>query len=166
MPVQTDSRWTILHSAGRDVSGELAVLCRCRCGTIAKVRLSSVRSGNSKSCGCLNRELSGLRAKASFSTHGHCPRIKASHTYLSWQSMIHRCKDSKGHPTYVCVRVCARWRLFPNFLADMGERPKGTTLGRFLDTGDYKKSNCAWMTRTEQAAEARKKRRLRGHQRT
>jgi hypothetical protein len=37
----------------------------------------------------------------------------------------------------------------------MGERPTGTTLGRFGDTGPYKKSNCSWQTWAEQVANRR-----------
>ena len=47
---------------------------------------------------------------------------------------------------------------FNNFLADIGERPPGTTLGRFLDTGNYEPGNVAWQTPAEQAAEQKKKR--------
>jgi hypothetical protein len=49
------------------------------------------------------------------------------------------------------VRVCPRWDSFENFLADMGERPNGTTLGRINDIGDYAPGNCAWQTYKEQA---------------
>jgi hypothetical protein len=48
------------------------------------------------------------------------------------------------------IRVCRRWLKFGNFLADMGDRPSGTSLGRHGDVGIYKKSNCSWQTRTEQ----------------
>lgn len=40
----------------------------------------------------------------------------------------------------------------------MGDRPEGTTLGRFGDTGNYEPGNVAWMTVEEQAAEQAKKR--------
>jgi hypothetical protein len=57
------------------------------------------------------------------------------------------------------VRVCDRWlNSFEAFLTDMGNRPEGTTLGRYLDIGPYTKSNCAWQNPKEQAAEARGKR--------
>jgi hypothetical protein len=38
------------------------------------------------------------------------------------------------------ITVCDRWlgeHGFENFLADMNERPQGTTLGRFEDVDDY-----------------------------
>jgi hypothetical protein len=46
---------------------------------------------------------------------------------------------------------------FKNFLSDMKERPLGTTLGRYLDMGNYEPGNCKWMTLGEQGAEMCKK---------
>lgn len=50
---------------------------------------------------------------------------------------------------------------FENFLADMGSRPEGTTLGRFGDIGNYEPGNCEWQTPKQQGAEQRIKRQLR-----
>jgi hypothetical protein len=86
-------------------------------------------------------------------THGK----SGTRTHSSWASMNHRCNSpnatqrSRYHD--IGVRVCKRWRKFENFLADMGERPVGTTLGRYLDTGNYEPGNCEWMTRAQQGAE-------------
>lgn len=80
------------------------------------------------------------------------------------ESMIQRCTNPNA-PRFERygganppVGVCDRWMVFGNFLADMGQRPEGTTLGRFGDTGDYEPGNCAWQTPKEQAAEQRTKR--------
>jgi hypothetical protein len=48
------------------------------------------------------------------------------------------------------VQVSERWKVFENFLMDMGERPSDTTLGRFGDVGNYEMGNCAWMTKQQQ----------------
>jgi len=50
------------------------------------------------------------------------------------------------------IRICKRWRRFENFLADMGERPKGKSLDRFPNpAGNYTPKNCRWATPKEQA---------------
>ena len=76
--------------------------------------------------------------------------------------MIQRCTNpnAKKYPLYggAGVTVCDRWlNSFENFLADMGERLTNTSLGRFLDIGNYKPGNCKWMTYREQADKKVKK---------
>jgi len=50
---------------------------------------------------------------------------------------------------------------FSNFLADLGERPEGTTLGRKGDIGNYEPGNCSWQTQAEQIANRRPDRKYR-----
>lgn len=45
-------------------------LCRCRCGNEIVVRSGSLKSGNTRSCGCLKSELLAKRVKAQPRSHG------------------------------------------------------------------------------------------------
>ena len=73
--------------------------------------------------------------------------------------MLTRCYNPKcdRYKSYGAkgVRVTRRWHKFENFLSDMGPRPEGKTLGRFLDRGNYSSRNCRWMDRAEQGLNMR-----------
>ncbi len=79
--------------------------------------------------------------------HGNTKHgLEGTPTYNSWRSMKQRCLNSNS-PDYNHyggrgIMICERWMVFENFLADMGERPKGMTLDREDNDGHYKPSNC------------------------
>jgi hypothetical protein len=76
---------------------------------------------------------------------------------MSMKSRVDREADP-AHRRYGAwgVSIAPRWRVFENFLADMGERPEGKTLDRFPNrAGNYEPRNCRWATPKEQAANRR-----------
>lgn len=77
----------------------------------------------------------------------------------AWRLMLNRCYKTNS-PDYSHyggrgIKVCERWRTFSNFLQDMGERPKGLTLDRMDNEGDYEPGNCRWATSLEQSLNRR-----------
>lgn len=141
---QTFGRLTALSLHSVPAKGPVRWLCRCECGTEKIVDGENLKYGHTTSCGC---------AKG---THRHTKANGKSPTYVSWQSMMARCyyPSNPAHAYYksLGIEVCERWHTFSNFLADMGERPDGTTLDRYPDkTGDYEPGNCRWATKKEQA---------------
>lgn len=87
-------------------------------------------------------------------THGHSAG-RRSRAYVCWSQMIERCRDT-NHPGYHRyggrgIRVCRRWRSFTNFFADMGNPPRGKSLGRVHNSKGYDPDNCEWQTPRQQA---------------
>lgn len=51
------NRLTVLSESGRDTYRQITYTCRCECGNIVVgMRSRDLRSGNTKSCRCLNEE--------------------------------------------------------------------------------------------------------------
>jgi len=83
-----------------------------------------------------------------------------SREYYTWQNMRRRCLDA-GNCQYKNyggrgIKVCERWlESFDNFLSDMGEKPRGYTLDRIDNDGNYEPGNCRWATVKDQCANKR-----------
>lgn len=81
-------------------------------------------------------------------------------THNSWVAMMSRC-TWRGHHAWLSyggrgICVCKRWLDFRNFLDDMGERPEGMTLDRIDNNGNYRKSNCRWISLSQQQSNMRR----------
>jgi hypothetical protein len=162
---QRFGQYVVTASAGRNRSGATLWTSQCDCGVAKTVKGYDLEKGNCISCGCLKKakmralgqKFGGAKAGSTKHRHSAYGQRPASPSYHSWQAMKQRSlnPNASGYPQYgaLGVTVCDRWKdSFENFLVDMGERPTGTTLGRFGDVGNYEKSNCAWMTPKEQWA--------------
>lgn len=147
-------RLTVVAFERKAADGSSIWRCACDCGAMVGVIARNLRSGNTKSCGCLRRE------RASSSDHGHKRRGLSSPTYVSWSRMMQRCNDPNSNRWSLYggrgITVCPQWRTFQGFLADMGERPPGKTLDRINVDGNYEPDNCRWATASEQARNRRK----------
>jgi hypothetical protein len=158
---QQFERLTVLgRSEKQDRFGAIYVRCRCTCGNEVVVRLNSLRTGNTRSCGCISTEIRVSRN----TTHG----LSKMPEYDIWCGMIKRCENPREQSWKYYgargIKVCGRWRTsFAAFYEDMGPRPtQRHSIDREDNGGDYEPSNCRWATPEEQASNKRTENQLRG----
>ena len=164
---KTFHRLKIVAAAGVR-KGHRMVRCLCECGKRIVVRFESVRRGNTKSCGCWDREQRRSHGKqARHFVHGACLNHQNSPEMKVYRSMLDRCLNPRNDKFKFYgganppVRISQRWlgkRGFQNFLADMGPRPSQQhSIGRILDVPLYSAETCEWETIGEQGANRRGK---------
>lgn len=127
--------------------------CRCDCGNLVVIKQDSIKSGNSKSCGCLAKEVtSKLTSERNFK-HG----LSGSKVYHAYNAMLKRCylKTYCHYHRYGGrgITVSDPWReSFNIFLSDMGIPPTSFhSLDRIDNEKGHYKENCRWATKKEQA---------------
>lgn len=128
-------------------------MCVCVCGKEVPVELSSLRNGNTQSCGCLRIE----RSRKKNTSHN----MSDTSEYHAWDNMKRRC-NNKNNPEYKNyggrgIRVCDGWsESFENFIEDMGRKPsKRYSLDRIDNNKGYFKENCRWTDANTQAINQR-----------
>lgn len=155
---RTYHRWTVLGRSGSYIWKGISAptwRVRCTCGTEKVVTGGNLRSGQTKSCGCLAREVVTRQS----TKHG----MYGTPEYKVWSSMIQRCTNprARGFENYGArgIRVCSEWSEamgFQSFIASMGKRPTPHhSLDRKNNEGNYEPSNCRWATRVQQAMNKR-----------
>lgn len=150
---QKFGRLKVIQRSDKKQLRETCWLCICDCGGKIIVRGSSLRKGDTKSCGCLKKGGNNLK-------HGHSRVGQRSKTYRTWRGMVNRCV-CKIHEHYHYyggrgIQVCDRWIKFENFLEDMGESPSiDHSIDRINNERGYCKENCRWATHKEQCRNRR-----------
>lgn len=128
-------------------------LCVCECGKYTKVPGNSLRSGNTKSCGCLNDEIRRNTCRTRSTTHG----MTHTRLYQIWNNMKQRIKNEKN-PRYTYyggrgIKLCKEWERFEDFRdwAFNNGYNDELTIDRINNDGDYSPQNCRWTTQYTQS---------------
>lgn len=123
--------------------------CVCECGNTIITAKANLLSGDTRSCGCLQREI--VRGKAQ--THG----MTGTRLYNIWRGMHDRCRRKRNHAYKNYggrgISVCDEWAdfsVFRDWALTSGYRDN-LTIDRIDTDGDYCPANCRWSTYKEQA---------------
>lgn len=129
--------------------------CRCQCGAGLSVSYGALVSGNTKSCGCRQKDV----VRSLNRTHGETK----SRLYGIWSMMIARCENANfpRHKDYGGrgILMCREWR---NDFAVFAQWAKSNgyaddlTIERGDVNGHYEPSNCTWIPRSQQTDNTRK----------
>lgn len=124
--------------------------CKCDCGKTGKFKEDALKSGNTKSCGCLNHDMLVKRN----TTHN------LSHTklYKIYHGIKKRCynpKDSHyeyygGKGIIMCKEWLADFRNFYDWAINNGYK-ESLSIERLDIYGNYTPENCTWIPRCAQS---------------
>lgn len=129
--------------------GKVYWSCKCDCGNEIVVSRSSLTSENTKSCGCLHKEL----AKYKNYSHG----MSKERIYKIWSGIKKRCNNIKdsNYKNYGArgIKVCNDWTkdfmIFYDWAIKNGYK-EDLTIDRINVNGNYEPSNCRWISQVEQ----------------
>ena len=117
--------------------------CVCLCGTRLIVSQNSLRTGNTRSCGCLAKEVQSKR----LTKHGWF----GTQLHKRWMSMRGRCAAG-GHYHKRGIGVCPEWdnsfTAFRDWAIGSGYEPD-LQLDRVDNDAGYSPVNCRWATRAK-----------------
>lgn len=164
-----DTRLILVREAGRDKAGRKLGLFECDCGNEVVKVIAWVRSGNTRSCGCLHHEAVVARNRANAFKHGYAfnGEHQAHPLYQAWSAMKSRCQNlnAQAYQNYGArgITVCDEWQEFIPFRdwALCNGWRHDLQLNRIDNNGNYEPSNCNFVTPKENSNNRRNNRVIR-----
>lgn len=155
---QVYGRLTVTSFFGREAAGggqKASVWeCLCECGNVVRKRGNDLRTGNTKSCGCLQRECRDALGRTRI-THGK----SGTKEYQSYNHARDRCNNprSEYYKDYGGRGIKFLFTSFEIFLAEVGLAPTFShSIDRFPNkNGHYEPDNVRWATKKEQSENRR-----------
>jgi hypothetical protein len=154
---KTFGRLTVLKEAGRSNHKKVLWVCVCEDGNKVVVAGCNLRRGNTKSCGCLSRELSAER----FLNHGQTVGGKRTPEYAAWIDAKRRCNNTNNaaYHNYGGRDIKVLFSSFSDFFEELGPRPSPEhSIDRINNDGQYEPGNVRWATRVQQNNNRRRRR--------
>jgi len=151
--------WVVLDSNEIHRDNKIYVKCECECGNTKEVILKNLKTGRSKSCGCVGRKKTTDRN----TKHG----MRLTKTWRIWQAMKNRCynKNTIQYNNYGGrgIEVCDDWKnSFMSFYNDVGEAPADKSIDRINNDGNYEPNNVKWSTSKQQCQNKGNNRKING----
>jgi len=155
----------VLGETTKRYRGNVYWLCQCDCGNTWVALGSNLKQGQTRSCGCLRKEIASI-ASQRFITHGDNKRGKTARLYSIWGKMNSRCYGV-NHLAYKYyggrgISVCNEWKTSYStfkFWAMRNGYQDNLTIDRVDNDGNYEPNNCQWITRSENSKKSNRERR-------
>lgn len=160
---------TVEHRNKSNKRGRAIWHVKCKCGNELDVLGNSLLTGNTTSCGCVqkivaassmellhkkqwsNKEFVNYKKqdmKERFTTHGARSRENIDPLYSIWRGMKVRCKRTSSY-VRKHIKVCTEWETSFETFKDwsvINNYVKGKHLDRTDNSGNYEPGNCRFLT--------------------